>query len=121
MNCYRTLTPWLLCLLLCCGVTTAQAQAQNLRAATSSSYIERGNQWFTKGEYVRAEADFTQAIELQPQLADAYAQRGLVRLLQHRADEAQADSDRCLERNPQLRQSLERMITEAKRQLAAKP
>ena len=29
-----------------------------------------------------------QAIELQPQLADAYAQRGLVRLLQGRADTA---------------------------------
>jgi hypothetical protein len=36
-----------------------QVQAQNLRAATASSYIERGNQWFAKGEYARAEADFS--------------------------------------------------------------
>jgi Tfp pilus assembly protein PilF len=57
---------------------------------------------------------------LSPSLADAYAQRGLVRLLQGRADAAQQDFDRCLSLNQNLRQSLERLISEAKRQLAEK-
>ena len=93
--------------------------AQNLRAATSSSYLERGNEWFAKGEYARAEADFTQAIKLQPQLANTYALRGLVRLLQNRVDAAQQDFDQCLTLDNGLRQSLERMIAEVKRQVAA--
>ena len=29
------------------------AQPQNLRAATSASYIERGHAWFAKGDWAR--------------------------------------------------------------------
>jgi hypothetical protein len=55
-----------------------------------------------------------------PRHPDSYAQRGLVRLLQGRASEAQQDFDRCLELNNGLKQSLEQLIAEAKRQSAAR-
>lgn len=105
-------------LLVCCWLTATTVQAQNLRAATASSYVERGNQWFAKGEYARAEADFTAYIALNPQHADAYATRGIVRLRQGRADEAQQDFEQCLKLNPNLRQAVEEMIEEAKQQMA---
>jgi hypothetical protein len=54
---------------------------------------------------------------LKPQLADAYALRGLVRLLRGREGEAEQDFARCLMLNKYLKQSLERLIAEAKRQL----
>ena len=42
--------------LLTIGCLSAiQAQTQNLRAATASSYLERGREWYAKGEYARAE------------------------------------------------------------------
>ena len=62
MNCQSILTIPLICLLTICCLPPALAQPQNLRAATASSYLERGNAWFAKGEYERALADFDLAI-----------------------------------------------------------
>src|SRR6185436_12149929 len=73
------LTISLICLLTICCPVAAQVQAENLRAATGSSYIERGNEWFAKGEYARAEADFTLAIATDPSQANAYYNRATTR------------------------------------------
>jgi hypothetical protein len=34
------------------------AQSLTSRSATAASYIDRGNVWFSKGEYERAIADY---------------------------------------------------------------
>ena len=60
------------------------------------------------------------AVELKPDWAEAYVERGLVRLLHGRAHEAQQDFDRCLTLNRNLPPPLERLIEEARRQLATK-
>lgn len=71
----------LIALILCpsifCWLATVRvaAQAQNLRATTSSSYVERGNEWHAKGEYERALADFDLAIASDPSNAIAYYNR----------------------------------------------
>ncbi len=114
----------LACLCLLAHGCLSTAQAQNSRAASASSYLERGNQWLAKGEYARAEADFTRYITLDSapkrQLADAYGQRGIARLRQGRADEAQRDFSQCLTLNPNLRASLAQMIEVVKQQMAEK-
>ena len=56
-------------------------QAQNLRAATASSYIERGNEWLAKGEYERALADYDLAIATDPSQVNAYCNRAITRCL----------------------------------------
>ncbi|MFN0122531.1 MAG: tetratricopeptide repeat protein [Blastocatellia bacterium] len=96
---------------------SAIAQARNTRAVTAASYNERGNEWSAKGEYRRAEADFSQYLALKPQHADAYCLRGITRLRQERTDDAGRDFAECLRLNPGLRQSLERMVNEAKQQI----
>ncbi len=47
-----SLIAFILCQSVFCwlAAATVAAQVQNLRAATASSYIERGNKWFAKGE-----------------------------------------------------------------------
>ena len=44
--------------LTCWLAQLATAQTQSSRAATASSYLERGNQWVARGEWERAIADF---------------------------------------------------------------
>ena len=51
--------------------------AQNPRAVSASSYLERGNEWQRKGELDRAIADFNIAIAFDPNFAGAYLNRGL--------------------------------------------
>ncbi len=74
MRCY-----WLILFLL---VSTALiAQAQTSRAATAASYLERGNEWMTKGELDRAIADYSLAIAFDSQSAIAYYNRSCARQL----------------------------------------
>jgi hypothetical protein len=73
-----------------------------------------------KGDLRRAEEDFTHAIELEPQLANPYAHRGLARLLQGRAGDAQSDFDRYMSLGGNSKENLDRLITDAKQQLANK-
>jgi tetratricopeptide (TPR) repeat protein len=81
-------------------------------------FSEEATYWKAKGDLKQADADFTRAIELKPNAADAYAHRGLVRLMSGRADEAQQDFIHCLKLNKNFRQSLERLIAETKQQMA---
>lgn len=76
------------------------AQAQASRAATASSYIERGNVWFAKGELDQAIDDFSLAISSDPEHAGARYNRAAVRYLKGDLDGALADYNRALELNP---------------------
>ena len=62
--------------IFCCLATT---RAQNSRAATAASYLERGAAWVSKGELDRAIADFDLAIASDPTLALAFYNRGSAR------------------------------------------
>jgi Tfp pilus assembly protein PilF len=75
-------------------------QSQNLRAATASSYIERGNEWFAKGEYGRALADYDLAIATDANQVNAYYNRALTRCQLGKFDEALADFDRAVKLDP---------------------
>ena len=97
------LTTFILCqLLLGWLAVTTIAQSLTARSATASSYIERGNEWFAKGEYARAEADFTLAIATDPNQAGSYHNRGLTRYRLGKLEEALADYDRALQLNPRF-------------------
>ena len=87
-------------LLACCWLTAISAQAQKGREATALSYIARGNEWYSKGEYARAEADFTLAIATDPNQANAYYNRGITCHQLGKLNEALADFDRALKLNP---------------------
>ena len=50
MNSQRILTTSIICLLTICSLSQAVVQAQNSRAATATSYLERGNEWMANGE-----------------------------------------------------------------------
>src|SRR5262245_63356294 len=55
---------------------SAHAQAQNSRAATAASYLDRAAGWLSKGELDRAIADFDLAIASDPTIAVAFYNRG---------------------------------------------
>jgi tetratricopeptide (TPR) repeat protein len=76
------------------------AQPLTSRAATASSYLERGNTWYAKGEFERALADYSLAIAADPSLAAAYFNRGAVRQRKGDAEGALSDYNRALELNP---------------------
>ena len=97
--------------------SAACSRWRRLNPRFADAWFNRGTYWGAKGDWARAEADFTRTIELSPQLADAHALRGLVRLRQNRAQEAQEDFNQCLKLNPVARQSLERMIEETKQRI----
>lgn len=102
------------------GALADYNQAIKLAPRFAKAWFSRGIFWKARGDLRQAEADFTQAIELSPYLADVYIHRGLERMMQGRADEAQQDFDRCLAPNKNLKESLERLIIEAKRQFEKK-
>src|SRR5215468_3808355 len=100
-------------------VTAAPVQAQNSRAYSAASYLERGNAWMAKGEIERAIADYDlaiarerkgdlagavsdydQAIGLNTRYADAYINRGIVRCRLGEIDAAINDFNRAIEFNP---------------------
>jgi lipoprotein NlpI len=58
----------------------------------------------------RAIADFTRAIELDPQLTWAYYNRGLAFVYTGNEGEAQKDFDECLRLRPELKAQLDAKI-----------
>jgi tetratricopeptide (TPR) repeat protein len=69
--------------------------------AIETAYNNRGTAWFYKGDYDRAIADCTRALELNPQYAEAYNNRGTAWFYKGDYDRAIADCTRALELNPQ--------------------
>src|SRR5262245_46207672 len=72
----------------------AATQAQTSRAATASSYLERGNVWVGKGAFDRAIDDFGLAIAFDPGQAGAWYNRAAARYLKGDLDGALADFNR---------------------------
>jgi tetratricopeptide (TPR) repeat protein len=66
------------------------------------AYVNRGLAYLVKGDYDRALADETKAIELNPQLADAYVNRGSASGSKGDYDREIADETKAIELNPQL-------------------
>ena len=98
MNRQNILTTSIICLL----TIWAPAEAQNFRAATASSYIERGNKRFAKGEFERALADYDLAVASDPGNARAYHNRAITRYQLKDYERALADFGRAIELDPRF-------------------
>jgi len=70
------------------------------RPALANAYDSRGAAWASEGQHDRAIADFTKAIELDPNLSAAYVNRALSRSEKGESDMAIADYDAALELSP---------------------
>src|SRR5205085_545330 len=81
---------------------TTLGQAQTSRASSAASYLDRGNNWYTKGELDKAIADYDLAITFAPHSDGVYFQRGLARLAKGDLDIALSDFNRAIELNPRL-------------------
>ncbi len=77
-------------------ITKGDQTKQNLAVA----YHNRGNGYGLKGEFDRAIADYTKAIELDPKYAHAYYGRGVAYGLKGEFDRAIADYTKAIEINP---------------------
>src|SRR5215510_7369950 len=65
------------------------------------AYYKRGVAYQDKHEHDRAIADYTKAIEINPQYGDAYNNRGAAYQDKHKHDRAIADYTKAIEINPQ--------------------
>jgi tetratricopeptide (TPR) repeat protein len=74
------------------------------------AYQGRGTALMQTGKMDRAIADFTRAIELDPQLTWAYYNRGLAFVYTGNEGEAQKDFDECLRLRPELKAQLDAKI-----------
>src|SRR5262245_55798717 len=81
------------------GMSSAWSQTRQLSA---SSYVERGNDWYKKGEFKRAMADLDIALTFDSRFAPAYVLRGLIRQRMGDADGALDDFSRAIESQPRL-------------------
>lgn len=75
-------------------------QAQALRS--SKEYVRRGLTRFGKGDLAGALADYSRAIELDPQMAEAFINRGKARKIRGDLDGAIEDYERALAIDPHL-------------------
>ena len=67
---------------------------------TAVEYASRGTAKFSRGDLVGAQADYSQAIELKPDFAEAYGNRGSVELVKSDFDSAIADCTKAIELKP---------------------
>jgi tetratricopeptide (TPR) repeat protein len=68
----------------------------------AEAYFNRGVDLQKKGDYDRAIANYSKAIEINPRLAEVYTNRGFAYLLKGQYDKAIADSNKAIELNPRL-------------------
>jgi tetratricopeptide (TPR) repeat protein len=79
---------------------SAQAVAPPGSAASAEFYLKRGEDLSGAREYDRAIADYTTAIRLKPDYAEAYNDRGFACYLKGDAERAIADFTRAIELRP---------------------
>src|SRR5215475_13756898 len=82
------------------ATAAANVLAQNSRASSAASYLERGASWLAKGEIERAIADYDLAIAFDARSALAYYNRAVARQRKGDLDGAVGDYDRAIELNP---------------------
>ena len=68
-----------------------------LSGCRSVSYFSQGNEHSALGQYDEATADYDEAIQLQPDLADAYYKRGVAHTYLGRYEESITDLETALE------------------------
>ena len=90
------------------GSNTALATAavvlstQAAHAQSAEDYVDRGNSKYRLRDYQAAIADYSKAIEINPQLAPAYYNRGFAKDELEDYQGAIADLNKAIEINPQL-------------------
>jgi tetratricopeptide (TPR) repeat protein len=77
-------------------------QAQNSRASSATSYLERGNQWLEKGDWDRAIADYDLAVVFDPSSYRAFYNRGLARDRKGDLVGAISDYSKTIDLNPRF-------------------
>ena len=100
------------------GMTLRAFSYMNKAVAMNSNnpkaYYQRASLFMSVCNLQTAVNDFTTAIELDPQYADAYTRRGMMYTLQDKEDEANQDFDRAVQLGTD-RRTLEREIDGLKR------
>ena len=97
----------LLCVLACVGLAMLLLGCGTLFAGdsvtvnTAAEMFERGNSAYRKGNLDQAIADYTKAIELDPQYAKAYYNRGNAYSAKGNLDQAIADYTQVIGLEPQ--------------------
>lgn len=79
---------------------TKQIGAGADSAKTATAYINRGKAYYLKGQLELAIADYTKAIELNPQDAEAHGYRGDAYLEKGQHDQAIRDYTKAIQLNP---------------------
>jgi tetratricopeptide (TPR) repeat protein len=74
------------------------------------AYEGRGTALMQSGKMDKAIADFTRAIELDPEIVWAYYNRGLARVYIGNESDAQKDFSECLKLRPDLKAELDAKI-----------
>ncbi len=67
-------------------------EAARLAPGGDNVFINRGNIYYTRSQWAKAEADYSRAIEANPRSAVAYADRANARRMQGQLDDALADT-----------------------------
>jgi tetratricopeptide (TPR) repeat protein len=81
--------------------TNAIASGELVREQLKTAYKFLGNAWFDKGDYDRAIAEYTKAIEIDPRFAVAYYNRGLAWGKKGDYDRAIAEYTKAIELDPE--------------------
>src|SRR4029434_2208660 len=82
------------------------------KALLAFNYNGRGNALVAQGKLDRAIADYSGAIEIASQFADAYANRGLALLRLGKTSEATWNFEQSLRLDPSLKATLEERINQ---------
>jgi tetratricopeptide (TPR) repeat protein len=80
----------------------ARMEAERKAREEAETAYQRGREHHDRRDYDRAIADYTHAIQLDPQLAAAYSNRGQAHLKKGSYDQAIADCNRAIQLDPQL-------------------
>ncbi len=69
---------------------------------TADDYFVRGGAYLQRGNYEKALADYSQAIQLRPDFAEAYGNRQKIHFWQGKYQQAIEDGNRAIQLNPDL-------------------
>ena len=92
--------PWVGLVVMAAVAVTVLAAILATNRGTTESFFDQGLAKFQLGQYQDAIADFDQAIQLQPDNADAYYNRGLAKLHLEQFEATILDYDRAVQLQP---------------------